>query len=243
MVRPDLLGISLFAVLAPMLSADPGKKAEPVLHQKSEPFDKDPLWDGHNNRVKVHKPNPVIQDFGFSITNHAGGKEAGEICGRVQRSTTSAYYGMPLDQAKTLDSKLRCSGSFAVTESMGTAGLPGTKAYGAVVTASSGIIYGVAADKYYAFDPVSRKTLFTGALPVKSLHFPELADEPFGPRGLIYGLGDDAIFAINPADHSIQVVARNDALKTAHGFAIAHDGMLYFGSGSHLMRTRLPKQD
>jgi hypothetical protein len=39
----------------------------------SETFDGDPGWDGHNNRVKT-KPNPVIQDFGFSKTNRAGGK-------------------------------------------------------------------------------------------------------------------------------------------------------------------------
>ncbi len=70
--------------------------------------------------------------------------------------------------------------------------LPGIKAYGAVVRAADGLVYGVAANKFYAFDPVARKTVFTGTLPVKGLHFPELADEFFGPRGLIYGLGEDA---------------------------------------------------
>jgi hypothetical protein len=118
--------------------------------------------------------------------------------------------------------------------------LPGTKAYGAVVRAGTGTIYGVAANRYYAYDPIARKTLLTGPLPVKSLHFPELADEPVGPRGLIYGLGDDAVFAIHPADHSVKVVARDAALKGAHGFCITRTGMLYFGSGSHLMRCKLP---
>jgi outer membrane protein assembly factor BamB len=123
--------------------------------------------------------------------------------------------------------------------------LLGTKTYGAVVHATNGLVYGVVGgeNKFYVFDPIARKTVFTGVLPVKGLHFPELADEPFGPRGLIYGLAEDTIFAIDPADHSAKVVVRDPALKQAYGFCIAHDGMLYFGSGSHLMRCKLPKQE
>lgn len=123
--------------------------------------------------------------------------------------------------------------------------LPGTKTYGAVVRAANGLVYGVAdgGTKFYVFDPVARKTVFTGVLPVKGLHYPELADEPFGPRGLIYGLGEDAIIAIDPTDHSTKVVARNPSLKQAFGFCITHNGMLYFGAGSRLMRCQLPKQE
>ena len=118
--------------------------------------------------------------------------------------------------------------------------LTGIKSYGAVVRAANGLVYGVAANRYYAFDPASRKVVFTGTLPVKSLRFPELADAPYGPRGLIYGMGDDAIFAIDPSDHSASVVARDANLQGAYGFCIASDGFLYFGKGSHLMRCRLP---
>jgi outer membrane protein assembly factor BamB len=122
--------------------------------------------------------------------------------------------------------------------------LPGAKAYGAVVRAANGLVYGVGGgNKFFVFDPVARQTIFTGALPIKTLHFPDLADEPFGPRGLIYGLGDDAIFALDPADHQARIVARDAKLKSAYGFCIAHDGMLYFGSGSHLMRCPLPAQN
>jgi uncharacterized protein len=88
--------------------------------QKTERFDRDPNWDAQNNRVKVETPNAVVQDFGYSKTNHAGGNLPGEIGGRVQRASRSAFYGMRLDQPKTLDGKLRCSGSFAVTQSSGT---------------------------------------------------------------------------------------------------------------------------
>ncbi len=124
--------------------------------------------------------------------------------------------------------------------------LPGSKSYGDVVLAANGLVHGVAGrggNKFYAFDPATGQTAFTGELPIKTLHFPDLADEPFGPRGLIYGLGDDAIFAIDPADRSARVVARDPALKSAYGFCVAHDGLLYFGSGSHLMRCQLPKQE
>ncbi|MFA7006496.1 MAG: hypothetical protein WC429_20810, partial [Verrucomicrobiia bacterium] len=91
----------------------------------------------------------------------------------------------------------------------------GTTHYGAVVRARNGLLYGIAGTKYYAFDPAQRKTVFTGALPVKSLRFHELSDEPAGPRGLIYGVGDDAVFAIDPTDHSAKIVARDASLKRA----------------------------
>ena len=73
------------------LAAEPQTK--PLL--KTEHFDRDPGWEGLNNRVQT-KPHPVVQDFGYSPTNHAGGKAPGEIGGRVQRSTISALYGRRL---------------------------------------------------------------------------------------------------------------------------------------------------
>jgi WD40 repeat protein len=88
--------------------------------QRAQSFDADPQWDSHNNRVKVDKPNRVVQDFGYSKTNRAGGKAAGEIGGRVQRCTTSAFYGKRLTTPRTLDNPLRCSGTFAVVQSEGS---------------------------------------------------------------------------------------------------------------------------
>ncbi len=98
-------------------------EAQPPPALRQEAFDRDPSWEGVNNLVKVEKPVAVIQEFGYSRTQHAGGQAAGEIGGRVQRSSTSAFYGMRLEKPKTLDSKLRCTGSFAVTESTGTSSL------------------------------------------------------------------------------------------------------------------------
>ncbi|MBM4087097.1 MAG: hypothetical protein FJ272_20095 [Planctomycetes bacterium] len=100
-------------------------------------------------------------------------------------------------------------------------------------------MYGLAGGKYYAFDPKARKVIFTGDLPVKAIRWPGLSDEPVGPRGLIYGIGDDAVFALNPADDSAQIIARHESLTRAFGFYVTPDGVLYYGSGANLMRCRV----
>jgi hypothetical protein len=80
---------------------------------KSEHFDQDPHWESFHNRSASTRP-VVTQDFGFSPT-HFAGAEAGEMGGRVQRSTLPAYYADNI-AAKSLGDKLSASGSFAVTE-------------------------------------------------------------------------------------------------------------------------------
>jgi hypothetical protein len=68
---------------------------------KTEHFDRDPGWEGQNNRVMSKKPVQVKQDFGWSATNFAG-KAAGEMGGTIQRSTKPASYAAALAPAKTL---------------------------------------------------------------------------------------------------------------------------------------------
>lgn len=120
--------------------------------------------------------------------------------------------------------------------------VPGTKTYGAVVRARNGLLYGLAENRYYAYDPVARKVVHVGELPVRAVAFPGLSDEPVGPRGLIYGVGEDAVFAIDPADHSARVVVRHASLRGVHGFFVSSDETLYYGRGSHLMRCRLAQR-
>ncbi len=105
---------AMLTFLAMFLIAAGAMRAAEQRRLKTESFDRDPGWEGVNNRVKVEKPIPVVQDFGYSPTQHAGGKAPGEIGGRVQRSTTPAFYAQRLAKALTLDSRLHCSGSFAV---------------------------------------------------------------------------------------------------------------------------------
>src|SRR5438552_3624006 len=97
--------------LAPSLalSADEPPGPATSTEQRVERFDVDPRWDAANNRVEV-KPNPVVQDFGFTRSRHAQGRHAGEIGGRIQRCTTPAYYGKRLEAAKTFDDRLHVSG-------------------------------------------------------------------------------------------------------------------------------------
>jgi hypothetical protein len=90
---------------------------------RTEAFDRDPGWDALNNRMK---PDPkevrtTTQDFGYSQTNFAGDGK-GEIGGRVQRSTTPAFYADKITP-KTLNDKLSASGKFLFTSSQSSAGI------------------------------------------------------------------------------------------------------------------------
>ncbi len=93
----------------------------PTLSLKTETFDRDPGWEGHNNRIVPEKPLIVIQDFGYSATNNAG-KAAGEIGGSIQRSTTPASYAAEIP-VRTLEDKFTASGSFALIKSQPGAGV------------------------------------------------------------------------------------------------------------------------
>ncbi len=71
---------------------------------KTERFDRDPGWEGHNNLI-VPKYVPMVkQDFGYSAT-HFAGQVAGEMGGVIQRSTTPASYAAKI-ATKTLDDRL-----------------------------------------------------------------------------------------------------------------------------------------
>jgi hypothetical protein len=112
----------LLAPLCFLCGHSQGAEAQKSQTLKTEHFDRDPAWEGHNNRITPKNVLMVKQDFGYSATRHAG-KGAGEMGGRIQRSATPASYAAPLAPAKTLDDRLSASGSFAVTASQGGAGV------------------------------------------------------------------------------------------------------------------------
>jgi hypothetical protein len=115
-IRQLLLLAALPAAVVPSIAADP---AAPAL--KSESFDRDPGWEALNNRVIPKDPPTVVQDFGYSPTNHAG-KSMGEIGGRITRASEPAYYADKIGP-KTLDDELHASGSFALTRTTGGGGV------------------------------------------------------------------------------------------------------------------------
>ena len=111
-------GGSLLAILNSSLGMEP----EPARTRlQSESFLADPGWEGFHNHVIPKAVPRVRQDFGYSPTLLVG-DSPGEIGGRVQRSTTPAYYAARI-APRTLDDKLSASGTFAITSSQAAAGL------------------------------------------------------------------------------------------------------------------------
>ena len=113
--------VILWLALAAFFCARAPAVDAPSVSIKTERFDRDPGWEGYNNRIVPKNALMVKQDFGYSAT-HFAGAAAGEIGGRIQRSTTPASYAAKI-APKTLDDNLSASGSFAITASEGSAGV------------------------------------------------------------------------------------------------------------------------
>ncbi|MBX9580042.1 MAG: hypothetical protein K2X87_07000 [Gemmataceae bacterium] len=90
-----------------------------VAGERTERFDKDPGWDGHNNRPPAGLTRAVRQDFGYSRTAHAGG-QPGEVGGLVTPAAETAYYAKKL-APKTLRDPLAASGRLLVKPGAGHA--------------------------------------------------------------------------------------------------------------------------
>lgn len=129
--------------------------------------------------------------------------------------------------------------------------LPGASRY-RVMGGNDGLIYGLTDEKYFVFDPVGREILRIGDLP-ENHGLPgryRLAKQPCGPRGLIVGLMKGIVFAIDPEDHSIRIVARHpsilddrhETLHSTRAIWASSNGMLYYGSGADLWRVDISVQ-
>src|SRR5579884_2661997 len=81
--------------------------------ERTERFDRDPHWDGHNQRATSPRPRTIRQDFGYSRSAHAGGK-SGEIGGFISPAAEPAYYAKKIP-AKTFGDALSASGTLACT--------------------------------------------------------------------------------------------------------------------------------
>ncbi len=121
--------------------------------------------------------------------------------------------------------------------------LPGVSTYGNAVRAPNGILYGFSGNRYYAFDPRQRKTIFTGVLERTSANANAhvmLSERP-APDGLLYGVDavSGHIIVIDPADHSIRVLGGDPSLKNTRFAGVYADGYLYYGYHSALMRVKV----
>ena len=89
--------------------------------QRRQSFDRDPGWEGYNNRLLPATLPTVTQEFGYSPTGFAG-RAVGELGGTVTRASEPAYYADRIGP-RTLDDHLTASGSFALTRTTGGGGL------------------------------------------------------------------------------------------------------------------------
>ena len=77
--------------------------------ERTERFDRDPGWEGRNNRATTPERRTVRQDFGYSQTAHAGGKP-GEVGGLITPAAEPAYYARKIGR-KTFNDPLSASGT------------------------------------------------------------------------------------------------------------------------------------
>src|SRR5437016_2898647 len=90
--------------------------------QRTQSFDADPQWEGRDNRIVPKEYPTIVQDFGYSKSTHFAGKSPGEMGGHVTRASAPAFYADKI-RTLTLDDKFSASGTFALTQTTGGAGI------------------------------------------------------------------------------------------------------------------------
>lgn len=120
--RSDGATFNHFGLLNVMKQADDAGEVwldDVIVNGETESFDRDPHWDQFQNRrtYVTHDIRPRF-DFGYSPTQFAGGKNAGEIGGLVFRgdgryTNMMAFYGDRLEEL-TLNRPLKASGKVAL---------------------------------------------------------------------------------------------------------------------------------
>jgi hypothetical protein len=100
-----------------------------------------------------------------------------------------------------------------------------------LITASNGLVYGIAGRVMFVFDPQARAIRERRALPFTSAVYNSL---DIGPDGRIWGLASTGIFTIDPATNNIRMEALAPESITA-GFAI-DDQAVYYVSDTAVWR-------
>jgi len=112
---------ALVVMIAGLALAVCGAAGDGLPPVKVEHFDRDPGWEGINNRVAPQRFPTVVQDFGYSSTNVAG-IAAGELGGRVTRAAEPAFYADRIGPL-SLDDPLHAAGTFALTKTAAGSGV------------------------------------------------------------------------------------------------------------------------
>ncbi len=119
MIRTQLV-VAQIAVIAIAL-ATVAAEEPPKQSVKTESFDQDPGWEGHNNRLLPKVLPSITQDFGYSETNFTS-TQKGELGGKIFRCMTPCYYAAKIEP-KTLNDKLSASGTFALKGAASSSGV------------------------------------------------------------------------------------------------------------------------
>jgi len=96
--------------LAIVVSAAPAMAGE-----RTERFDRDPGWEGMNNRSPAPAARTVRQDFGYSPATKNAGGATGEVGGFITPAAEPAYYARKLEPKSFKDAfsasgRLMCKG-------------------------------------------------------------------------------------------------------------------------------------
>src|SRR5258708_1304261 len=110
MLKPLIIHVFIAALAAAPLVSQPADS--PMSTTKTESVDRDPEWDGYNNRIVPKQFRTIAQNFGFSKSNFAG-EAPGELGGRIWRAAQPAFYADKIEP-KTLNDRLTASGRFAL---------------------------------------------------------------------------------------------------------------------------------
>lgn len=132
------------------------------------------------------------------------------------------------------DSKLFVWDSRLQRKVFETVPVPGASGITDLITAPSGLVFGIAGDRLFEFDPVARTVTDAGKLPFSSPIYNSIA---VGPDGRLWGLSQSGIFVIDPIGRTARLVAKPDKPITA-GFALVGD-RIYYGSGNSIVEYRI----
>jgi hypothetical protein len=119
--------------------------------------------------------------------------------------------------------------------------VPGAKGISDLIVARNGLIFGIAGEQMFVFDPAQRKVIRTQPLPfVMGAAIQTLYNSVgMGPDGRIWGLAPGGVFEIVPEEQSIRL-ERSAPCKISAGFVLSENS-IYFGCDSELWRFHLPR--
>jgi outer membrane protein assembly factor BamB len=115
--------------------------------------------------------------------------------------------------------------------------VPGARTILSLAVTTGGIVYGITDHgRVFSFDPERFEVINIFDLGLKG---PIETSLQLGPGGKLYGLAREAIFAIDPKDDQVSLVAK-PLVPISSGMAML-DRKIYFGSGANLWEFEIPQ--